>query len=236
LGQADLHMHSKYSDGRASVEAILNYVEYNTALDIVAITDHDCLDGAWTAQEFVAQRTMRIQLIPGAEISTRDGHLLALNIERLIPAHLSMKDSIQAVHEQGGVAVVAHPLSPWCPSATLETLLSLAPHLPDGLEVRNASFAGVGSNKHIQAVNRLTLNWSELGGSDAHSLHAIASSYTLFPGATTTELLTAIRAGETIAAGQFWPKHVYAGQLYHELRERLPKATPQRKRILEEAV
>ena len=232
MGKADLHMHSTYSDGRAPVAAILDYAEYETDLDIIAITDHDCLDGALLAQELLTRRAMRIQFIPGAEISTRHGHLLALNIERLIPANLSMRDTIQAVHEQGGLAIVAHPLSPWCSSATLETLLSLTPHLPDGLEVRNASFAGVGGNRRIMAVNRLRLGWPELGGSDAHSLHAMASSFTLFPGTTVPELVAAIRGGQTTAAGTLWSRRVYAGQLYHELRGHLRRSVTLRRRLL----
>src|SRR5690348_3820967 len=137
-------MHSTYSDGYQTVSTILNYVEHRTDLDVIAITDHDCIDGAFVAKDLVAKNHSRLQIIPGAEISTRDGHLLALNIERIIPPDLSMIETIQAIHEQGGLAVVAHPLSRWCPSAKMQTLMSFTDVAPEGLEVTNASFAGIG--------------------------------------------------------------------------------------------
>jgi predicted metal-dependent phosphoesterase TrpH len=106
LGKADLHVHSRYSDGYATVERILEYTERQTDLDVIAITDHDCIDGALRAAELAAKRCYRFQVMTGAEISTRDGHLLALNIRALVPAALSMAETIQAVHEQGGLAIV----------------------------------------------------------------------------------------------------------------------------------
>jgi predicted metal-dependent phosphoesterase TrpH len=208
LGTADLHMHSRYSDGYQTIGQILTHVERNTNLDVIAITDHDCIDGAFLARDLVAKQSMRLQLIVGAEISTRDGHLLALNIEHLIPAGLSMAETIDAVHEQGGLAVVAHPTSRWCPSASMRTLYTLATekfHAPDGVEAINASFAGVGSNNRVHKLNRDVFHWAELGGSDAHSQRAIGSGRTTFPGNTATDMLNAIRNRTTVATGGRWP-------------------------------
>src|SRR5262249_6720425 len=120
LGKADLHMHSTFSDGYQTVGDILTHVERATDLDVIAITDHDCIDGALVPRDLIAREQRLIQVIVGAEISTADGHLLALNIEHVIPAGLSMDETIIAVHEQGGVAVAAHPLSRWCSSASIE--------------------------------------------------------------------------------------------------------------------
>jgi predicted metal-dependent phosphoesterase TrpH len=228
VGKADLHMHSNYSDGYESVAQIIDYVERSTDLDVIAITDHDCIDGALEARDLVARGNCRLQIIVGAEISTRDGHLLALNIERLIPAGLSMVESIIAVHEQGGLAIVAHPLSRWCPSATLETLidLELAKRLPDGLEVHNASFAGVASNSRSREINRVRFNWAETGGSDAHTVDAIGSSYTIFLGCSAAELLVAIRHRSTIAWGGYWSAVALLDYGYRKVREhvRLPNS------------
>lgn len=46
MGKADIHIHSEYSDGMASVEEILEDVEHRTDLDLIAITDHDMFDGS----------------------------------------------------------------------------------------------------------------------------------------------------------------------------------------------
>src|SRR5258708_21377874 len=146
-------MHSRYSDGYQSVANILDYVERATDLDVIAITDHDCIDGALLARDLITANS-RFQVIVGAEISTAEGHLLALNIEQLIPAGLSMEETIWAVHEQGGLAVVAHPLCRWCPSAHLRTLTSFT-HLPDGLAVHNASFAGIATSVRVRKLDRM---------------------------------------------------------------------------------
>jgi predicted metal-dependent phosphoesterase TrpH len=226
VGKADLHMHSTYSDGYESVAQIIDYVERATDLDVIAITDHDCINGALEARDLVARDNYRLQIIVGAEISTQDGHLLALNIERLIPADLSMAESIQAIHEQGGLAIIAHPFSRWCPSATLETLigLELAKCPPDGLEVHNASFAGVASNSRSRALNGVRFNWAETGGSDAHTVDAIGSSYTIYLGCSAAELLTAIRHRSTIACGGYWSAAALLDYGYRKVREhvRLP--------------
>ncbi|MEP7289550.1 MAG: PHP domain-containing protein [Chloroflexota bacterium] len=207
MGKADLHMHSTYSDGYQTVAQILQRVEQYTELDVIAITDHDCIDGALLARDLSTRNRGRIEVIVGAEISTRDGHLLALNIEHLIPANLPMSETIQAIHEQGGLAVVAHPLSRWCPSAKLATLLELAAHkdhTPDGIEIYNGSFAGVGSNNRVRELNDAQLGWSATGGSDAHTMSAIGSSSTDFPGSRRVDLLNALRQHRTVACSGFW--------------------------------
>ena len=44
--KADLHIHSTYSDGLDSIPQILDYVEQQTDLDLIAIADHDDVRGA----------------------------------------------------------------------------------------------------------------------------------------------------------------------------------------------
>src|SRR5260221_14579797 len=83
LGKAEPHMHSTSSDGRVTVAAILDYAEYETPLDIISITDHDCLDGALLAQELLARRAMRIQFFLRDELTTRLGNFMAFNTERI---------------------------------------------------------------------------------------------------------------------------------------------------------
>jgi hypothetical protein len=141
-----------------------------------------------------------------------------------------MSETIQAVHEQGGLAVVAHPLSPWCPSASLTTLAKLT-HFPDGIEVHNASFAGVGSNGKVRKVNNQRFGWAELGGSDAHSLSAISSSFTTFPGTTIDDMLAAIHNCTTVAHGKFWPKRAVAHYTYRKVRGHIPSPRSMTRRV-----
>src|SRR5439155_27082660 len=84
-GKADLHIHSTYSDGIDSIPKILEFVEHQTDLDVLAIADHDDVRGAHEARELAARRNYRVQIVMGTEITTRQGHLLALFVERDFP-------------------------------------------------------------------------------------------------------------------------------------------------------
>src|SRR5688572_25538794 len=83
--KADLHIHSTYSDGLDTIPQILDYVEQHTDLDMIAIADHDDVRGAHEMRELAARRNSRVRVIMASEITTRQGHLLALFVERDFP-------------------------------------------------------------------------------------------------------------------------------------------------------
>lgn len=100
MGKADLHIHTTHSfDGTATVAATLEHVVRCTSLDLVAITDHDAIDGALLAVDLAPR--YGIHVVPGIEISTAEGHLLALYVTRLIPRGLSLARTLDLVGEQG---------------------------------------------------------------------------------------------------------------------------------------
>jgi len=78
VGKADLHLHTTVSDGLVTVERLLEYVEHETDLDVIAVTDHEDALGGLRARELAAKRGYRVEVIPGAEVTTLQGHLLAL--------------------------------------------------------------------------------------------------------------------------------------------------------------
>src|SRR6266516_7238115 len=99
LGKADLHMHTSLGDGLASVQQIFDYVENYTDLDIIAITDHDDIRGVMQALDLIERRSYRFKVIPGVEITTRQGHLLALFTTQEFPMLRTLETSMAAVHE-----------------------------------------------------------------------------------------------------------------------------------------
>ena len=111
MGKADLHIHTRISDGMASVETVLERAEHATDLDVIAITDHEDARGGLEARELAAKRGLKVEVVPGAEITTRHGHLLALFIEETPPIFRSVEATIEAIHAQGGIAIAAHPMS-----------------------------------------------------------------------------------------------------------------------------
>src|SRR5579884_4109555 len=99
-GTADVHMHTNYSDGIGSVEEVLAFVQDHTSLDVIAITDHDTIEGALRARDLVAKGGYRFEVIVGEEISTREGHMLALFLEKPVAPDQSIERSIELVRSE----------------------------------------------------------------------------------------------------------------------------------------
>ena len=129
-GKADLHIHSTYSDGIDSIPKILEFVEHHTDLDIIAIADHDDVRGAHEARELAARRGYRVQVVMGTEITTRQGHLLALFIERDFPMLKSLRASVDMVYEAGGLVIAPHPLCKLTASIQEKALLEVQAAAP----------------------------------------------------------------------------------------------------------
>jgi predicted metal-dependent phosphoesterase TrpH len=221
LGRADLHMHSTYSDGLGTIQQVLDYAQERTNLDVIALTDHDVIEGALRARELWAQGRYRFDFIVGEEVSTRSGHLLALFIEKRIPPRLSMEESIDLIHAQGGLAIVAHPLNQLfrhsCPRAVLDRVKASGSVWLDGIETWNASFCGIYANRVAMQSNRESYGWPELGNSDAHTLSAIGSGCTWFAGSSAPGVRAAIERGETAPGGKMWGMHDYLRLAGHHL-------------------
>lgn len=226
-GRADMHIHSLYSDGTASVAGILDHVERHTTLDVVAITDHERLDGALRAAEIHAAGDYGFDLVVGEEITTRRGHVLALFITERIRALRPLDETLSAIHAQDGIAVAAHPLAPIPLSVGSRSLRMVRDDARDGvhfdaLELFNPSHAG-----RVRQAARVALNTAELGlpgvgNSDAHVLEGIGSGLTTFPGRTALEYRAAVLAGDVAPEGEHWSAahnvDVYRRQLRAKLR------------------
>ena len=204
MGFAALHIHTTHSDGMASVEAVLEYAEQHTALDVVAIADHDQVRGALAALDWVAARpSARVEVVFGTEISASWGrHLLAYFFEppfptKPFPRHRSLGYTTALVHDHGGIVVIPHPLCRWTPSVGQRALTRLlAQAVPiAGLETCNASVAARGLAPRIRRLNDEYWQLPELGSSDAHHLAQIGSGLPEFPGSTVADLAGALRAG-----------------------------------------
>ena len=107
-GTADLHVHTTASDGISPVDDLLDYIAiYRPNLDVIAITDHDTLDASLRAYE--NRQHYPFDIVPGVEVSSRAGHILALWVTTPIRRDMDLADTVAAIHEAGGLAVLAHP-------------------------------------------------------------------------------------------------------------------------------
>jgi predicted metal-dependent phosphoesterase TrpH len=224
LGRADLHMHSTYSDGLGTIEQILHHVQYNTRLDVIAITDHDVVEGALRARDLWLKGSYRFDFIVGEEITTSEGHLLALFIEKPIPPNLSMERSIDLVHEQNGLAIVAHPLNRFfrhsCQRDVLDHICAARDTWLDGIETWNASFCGVYGNRIAMRMNREVYGWPEVGNSDAHTLSAIGCGCTWFEGKSAHDVRATIETGLSAPGGRLWRMDDYLRLARHHMSKR----------------
>lgn len=212
-GRADVHLHTDVVDGMQTVAQLLDYAERQTDLDVVGVTDHDEISAALHARECAAQRNLRVDVVPGTEVTTRHGHVLALYVERAFPMLKSLDATLAAIHEAGGIAIAPHPMS-WLTTSVGERNLRRVVALGaagrasgvyfDAIEMLNPSVAGRVAFRRARELNRTLLRLPVMAGSDAHASDLIGSAYTTFPGHTAADLRAAFAAGTTAAHGRFW--------------------------------
>ncbi len=204
---ADIHIHSSIGDGMADVHHILEHVEENTNLDVIAITDHDSIEGSYQARELAAKHGYHFEVVIGMEVTTEEGHLLALYLESPVPSLKPLEQTIKAIHSQGGLCIVPHPMSWLTHSISKQSLEEIVASdeqglYLDGIETINSTIAGRISNPKAKRFNHKH-RLAETGGSDAHFLTAVGSSLTLFPGRSAEELRRSILHRTTRAANCF---------------------------------
>jgi len=207
LGRADLHIHTRASDGIDGIATILDFVERSTDLDVIAITDHERIDAAVAARTMARDLGYRAEVIVGEEVSTLGGHLLALFIEERVRPLQTLGATIREIHAQGGLAVPAHPLVPYPLCAQGRVLRRLladpdpATH-PDAIEAFNPTM--LGRPWHGRVVRFAEEHGlPALGNSDAHQAIAIGTGWSTFAGRTGLDLRAAIATGATHQHGSF---------------------------------
>jgi predicted metal-dependent phosphoesterase TrpH len=131
-----------------------------------------------------------------------------------IPTNLSLVETVAAIHEQHGLAILAHPFH-----IQMRLILQSARRYArnpqyliesglDGLEVHNAGVLLPLCNR-VAGRYATHLNLAQTGGSDAHTLNAIGTGLTHFPGRTAADLRRALETRQTVGTGQVWPLTAY---------------------------
>lgn len=203
--RADTHMHTNLGDGWASPARVIEEAT-RRGLRLIVVTDHDHTEGAQRVAELLTRQEYPLQMITGVEVSTRQGHLLGLFIQKAPKAMRPVEESIEAIKEQGGLVVVPHPLGRLVPSlsrAKIDELLNKG-YTIDGIEMYNPSPANASMRAVVRSCNQ-QWQFAETGGSDAHFWQHIGAAYTLFPGSTPEDLRRAILERTTRPGGQETP-------------------------------
>lgn len=229
-GMADLHLHTRHSDGAPTVRELLDHVAARTALDVIAITDHDTITGALEAREMACQRHYPFEIIVGEEVTTRQGHLVGLFLSERVAPGLSARETVAAIHAQGGLAFAPHPFlrchQDEGRAITMVGLGEVVRELDlDAIETINgAPFLGH-ANRQAAAYNAGITRLPTVGGSDGHIAAAAGKGYTRFPGKTAHDLRAAIEAGQTEARAQrYTPRELLAYLRFWVGQQRHPSA------------
>jgi len=190
--KADLHVHTTHSHDSVITPKELVFYAKKRRLTAVAVTDHDKVEGALK----IAKETDFL-IIPGTEVSSRDGHIVGLNVHELIPRSLSATETVDRIHEAGGVAIACHPF------ALLKG--SIGKHVStkfDAVETINAS--AFPFNRATSKANQLAerLKLPKVAGTDAHYGPVIGKAYTLIDSEANVEaIVKAIANGQCKPAG-----------------------------------
>lgn len=217
---AAIHIHT--NKGLGGVESFRDILRVAQALKIntVVFTDYNEVETSKIARAYVQSKGYPIEIVTGSEVPIREGpHLLAIGIEDNIPPGLPLHKTLTLIHEQGGLAIAAHPFfgkiagggslrkreishftRPWeyydlTPEGE-EKVLNTEARL-DGMEVLNGGVAARGSKTNQVALDfyRQFTDYlgAAIGGSDTHNWNP-ALAITAFQG---TDLCEAIRQKKT---------------------------------------
>ena len=187
----DFHVHTTASsDAYTRLDELVPMCK-GRGLDGLAITDHNVLS------RNVPQELL---IIPGIEISSREGHIIGLGVSDAVPRKLSADETILQIKRLGGVSIVAHPYDLLRSAINPEVLTTM----PDAIEVINAasmlhSFTWKRARKFAEKKNL-----PQTGGSDSHIPETIGKAFTIVEvdSRDVVSVLDAIRNGRVAAEGR----------------------------------
>ncbi len=187
----DLHVHTnKSSDAYTRLEELVPNIR-RAGLDGLAITDHNIL-ATDTLEETL--------IIPGMEISSRDGHIIGLGIPSPIRRGLSGDETIREIQKLGGVSIVVHPYDLFR-SAIKPDILTI---MPDAIEVINSAsiFHSITWKRARTFAEENQL--PQTAGSDSHIPETIGKAFTTIEceSKTVASVLDALRNGATSLDGR----------------------------------
>ena len=220
MAKADLHLHTDFSDGLNSPRQVVQSAS-KAGLNLIAVTDHDTMEGAFRAQEYSLRRPdLNVRVILGEEVSTLNGHVIGIFLKKFIPPRLSAKRTVQLIHDQGGLAILAHPFHFYTgKNSDHVRAVDLLHEVPfDGIETMNHGDAlSFWSNKRaLKMLDQYRL--APIGCSDAHNARFIGMGYTEFEGETAEDLRAAILARRTKPQNRSWK----VGDILVHLRDAAP--------------
>jgi predicted metal-dependent phosphoesterase TrpH len=192
----DLHIHSVYSlDALNTVETIARRLN-TLGFDGYALADHDTISGFQEAKT----NSYNLSFIPALEVSANNAHILALDPVEAVKPHLSMQETVDLIHDQGALAILAHPYAFPKSWANYEHVKDA--HF-DAIEVANSAQFPYGFIFRLNMILATRLNLPITGGSDSHIPETIGRSYTIVESESNEaeDIIKAIKLGRSSVGG-----------------------------------
>jgi len=167
-----MHLHSCFSnDGIGTPQDLIKSIK-KRGLQGMALTDHNTIHGYRTVQQAAPNDFL---VIPGVEISTADGHLLAINITETIQAGLSVEETVERIIDAGGEPIVPHLFR--LLSGIKKEKLKLIRTKISAIEVFNGCSVPNTNLKTAKVARAFSLGGT--GGSDSHDPFYAGYAYTV---------------------------------------------------------
>jgi len=196
--RADFHSHSHFSK-----DSLINPRTYidtcvRKGVTCIAVTDHNAIDGAFVIEKLARDSSAPIKVIVGEEVKTTEGEIIGLFLKELVPRDLSPEDTVTAIHEQGGLAVIPHPYDVFRRSVLTDEAIERVKHSVDAIEGFNCRNI---LSKHDQKARDLAASVGKpfTLGTDSHSpMELGGGTLEIDDFETPEDLLLALRGGRII--------------------------------------
>ncbi|MGH7757953.1 MAG: PHP domain-containing protein [Candidatus Dormibacteria bacterium] len=175
----------------------------SAGVSVLAVTDHDTFRACGEARELGPE--YGVDVVAGEEVTTRapaNVHVLGLFLTGPVRMGMTVEDTVMAIHDLGGLAVLAHPMMPTYFASITEPALRrlIAKHGVDGIELRHTCPTTRGRVQTLDLIYRLHEEalGAALGSSDSHFGELdLARTVTVFPGRGAADLRRAIEEHTT---------------------------------------
>ncbi len=209
----EMHCHTEWSKDSLNRIEQVQHAAQRRGIKRILVTDHNTAEGALAWAQVDPDL-----FIPGEEVMTTQGELLAWFVKESIPARLTPQETIRRLREQGAVIGVAHPFDSIRRGAWAEEDLNQIVDLVDCIEVFNARCFFDNDNRKAQ-VYAAAYGKPGTAGSDAHIPYEYGRAMLrVKPFDDAEGLLESIKGGEIVAKRSAW--WVHGGSSYAKYMKR----------------
>jgi predicted metal-dependent phosphoesterase TrpH len=196
----DLHNHTTFSpDGLMSPAALLKAAKAR-GIGCIAVTDHNTVQGALEAEALAEADLSLPRVIPGVELSTKDGEIIGLYVSENIPCGLPLAEAAAHIRGRGGLIYLPHPFDFFRRGAISRGERLHAAELSDIIEVVNGRSL---SRRAGKKAAELALRMDRPGGagSDAHREAEVGLAYVVVDAYPSRDVLVSLVAAGTVRNG-----------------------------------